>query len=132
MPLQQLEAAGAWLGRLLLAAIFLHEAWAKLTAYDAAVGYMQAFGLPSWLLPFAIAVELVGGILVIAGLYTRVAALALALFCVATAVLFHNKFGNRNELLHFEKDLAIAGGFLVLAARGGGAWALDALRGRRA
>ena len=79
MPLQQLEAAGAWLGRLLLAAIFLHEAWAKLTAYDAAVGYMQAFGLPGWLLPFAIAVELVGGILVIAGLYTRVAALALAL-----------------------------------------------------
>ena len=132
MPLQQLEAAGAWLGRLLLAAIFLHEAWAKLTAYDAAVGYMQAFGLPGWLLPFAIAVELVGGILVIAGLYTRVAALAFALFCVATAVLFHNKFGNRNELLHFEKDLAIAGGFLVLAARGGGAWALDALRGRRA
>lgn len=132
MPLQQLEAAGAWLGRLLLAAIFLHEAWAKLTAYDAAVGYMQAFGLPGWLLPFAIAVELVGGILVIAGLYTGVAALALALFCVATAVLFHNKFGNRNELLHFEKDLAIAGGFLVLAARGGGAWALDALRGRRA
>ena len=130
--MQQLEAAGAWLGRLLLAAIFLHEAWAKLTAYDAAVGYMQAFGLPGWLLPFAIAVELVGGILVIAGLYTRVAALALALFCVATAVLFHNKFGNRNELLHFEKDLAIAGGFLVLAARGGGAWALDALRGRRA
>jgi putative oxidoreductase len=132
MPLQQLESAGSWLGRLLLAAIFLHEAWAKLTAYDAAVGYMQAFGLPGWLLPFAIAVELVGGILVIAGLYTRVAALALALFCVATAVLFHNKFGNRNELLHFEKDLAIAGGFLVLAARGGGAWALDALRGRRA
>ena len=132
MPLQQLEAAGAWLGRLLLAAIFLHEAWAKLTAYDAAVGYMQAFGLPGWLLPFAIAVELVGGILVIAGLYTRVAALALALFCVAPAVLFHNKFGNRNELLHFEKDLAIAGGFLVLAARGGGAWALDALRSRRA
>ena len=132
MPFQQLEAAGAWLGRLLLAAIFLHEAWAKLTAYDAAVGYMQAFGLPGWLLPFAIAVELVGGILVIAGLYTRVAALALALFCVATAVLFHNKFGNRNELLHFEKDLAIAGGFLVLAARGGGAWTLDALRGRRA
>jgi putative oxidoreductase len=130
MALQQLEAAGAWLGRLLLAAIFLHEAWAKLTAYDAAVAYMQAFGLPGWLLPFAIAVELVGGLLVIAGLYTRIAALALAVFCVATAVIFHTKFSNRNELLHFEKDLAIAGGFLVLAARGAGAWALDALRAR--
>jgi putative oxidoreductase len=125
--MQQLEAAGAWVGRLLLAAIFLHEAWAKLTAYEAATTYMQAFGLPGWLLPFAIAVELGGGVLVIAGFYTRAAALALALFCIATAVLFHNKLGNRNELLHFEKDLAIAGGFLVLAARGAGAWALDAL-----
>src|SRR5262245_3964854 len=125
--MQQLEAAGAWFGRVLLAAIFLHEAWAKLTAYDAAVTYMQAFGLPGWLLPFAIAVELGGGVLVIAGFYTRAAALVLALFCIATAVLFHTKFEVRNELLHFEKDLAIAGGFLVLAARGGGAWALDAL-----
>jgi putative oxidoreductase len=129
--MQQLAAAGAWLGRLLLAAIFLHEAWAKLTAYDMAVSYMQAFGLPGWLLPFAIAVELGGGVLIIAGFYTRAAALVLALFCVATAVFFHTKFGNRNELLHFEKDLAIAGGFLVLAARGGGAWALDALYRRK-
>jgi putative oxidoreductase len=125
--MQQLAAASAWLGRLLLAAIFLHEAWAKLTAYGMAVAYMQAFGLPGWLLPFAIAVELGGGLLVIAGFYTRAAALVLALFCIATAVLFHTKFEVRNELLHFEKDLAIAGGFLVLAARGGGAWALDAL-----
>jgi putative oxidoreductase len=129
--MQQLEAAGAWLGRLLLAAIFLHEAWAKLTAYGAAVTYMQAFGLPGWLLPFAIAVELGCGVLVIAGFYTRAAALVLALFCLATAALFHYKFEVRNELLHFEKDLAIAGGFLVLAARGGGAWALDALYWRR-
>ena len=129
--MQQLEAAGAWLGRLLLAAIFLHEAWAKLTAYGAAVGYMEAFGLPGWLLPFAIAVELGGGVMVLAGYYTRPAALALALFCIATAVLFHNKFGVRNELLHFEKDLAIAGGFLVLAARGAGTWSLDAVFRRK-
>jgi len=129
--MKQLEAAGAWLGRLLLAAIFLHEAWAKLTAYGAAVSYMEAFGLPGWLLPFAIAVELGGGLMVLTGYYTRPAALALALFCIATAVLFHNKFGVRNELLHFEKDLAIAGGFLVLAARGPGPWSLDALFGRR-
>jgi putative oxidoreductase len=52
----------------------------------------------------------------------------LAGFCVATAVLFHTRFGDRNQLLHFEKDFAIAGGFLVLFARGGGAWSIDALR----
>jgi putative oxidoreductase len=122
--------AAALAGRLLLAAIFLHEAFAKLTAYSAAVAYSEAFGVPGQLLPLAIAVELGGGLLIVLGLYTRTAALILAGFCVATAVLFHAKLGNRNELLHFEKDLAIAGGFLVLFAHGAGAWALDAVRGR--
>jgi putative oxidoreductase len=124
-----LEAA-AFAGRLLLAAIFLHEAWSKLTAYPAAVAYMQAFGIPGELLPFAIAVELGCGILIVCGYHTRAAALLLAGFCLATAVLFHRKFGDRNQLLHFEKDLAIAGGLLVLFAHGAGAWALDALRAR--
>ena len=52
----------------------------------------------------------------------------LAAFCVATAVVFHTKFGDRNQLLHFEKDLALAGGFLILFVHGGGAWALERLR----
>ena len=124
-----LEAA-AFAGRLLLAAIFLHEAWSKLTAYSAAVAYMQAFGIPGELLPFAIAVELGCGILIVGGYHTRAAALLLASFCLVTAVLFHRKLGDRNQLLHFEKDLAIAGGLLVLFAHGAGAWALDALRKR--
>ena len=55
----------------------------------------------------------------------------LAGFCIVAAVLFHTRFGDRNQLLHFEKDLAIAGGLLVLFAHGGGAWALDALRSSR-
>jgi putative oxidoreductase len=123
-----LMQAAALAGRLLLAALFLHEAWSKLTAYSAALAYMQAFGVPGWLLPLAIAVELGGGLLIMLGYQTRVAALALAGFCLATAVLFHHKLGDRNQLLHFEKDLAIAGGLLVLFAHGAGGWALDALR----
>src|SRR5262249_972191 len=102
--------------------------WSKLTAYPSAVAYMQAFGLPGELLPLAIAVELGGGLMILLGLYARVAALALAGFCIITAIVFHANFGNRNELLHFEKDVAIAGGFLILAARGAGAWALDRFR----
>ena len=121
-----LEAA-AFAGRLLLAAIFLHEAWSKLTAYPAAVAYMRAFGIPGEFLPFAIAVELGCGLLIVCGYHTRAAALALAGFCLAAAVLFHAKLGDRNQLLHFEKDIAIAGGLLVLFAHGAGAWALDAL-----
>jgi putative oxidoreductase len=120
------DAAG-FVGRILLAALFLHEAYAKLTAYSAAVAYSEAFGVPSLLLPLAIAVEVGGGLLILIGYYTRIAAFVLAGFCVATAVLFHTKLGVRNELLHFEKDLAIAGGLLVLFAHGAGRWALDAL-----
>jgi hypothetical protein len=77
-------------------------------------------------MPFAIALEIGCGVLILLGYYTRPAALLLAGFCLATAVLFHIKLGNRNELLHFEKDLAIAGGLLVLFAHGAGRWALDA------
>jgi len=128
MLLIRMDAAAALIGRGLLAAIFLHEAYAKLTAYAASMAYMRSFGVPGELLPLAIAIELIGGTLIVLGYRTRIAALLLAIFCVATAVLFHAKFSDRNQLLHFEKDLAIAGGFLVLFARGGGAWALDALR----
>ena len=126
-----IREAAALAGRLLLAAIFLHEAYAKLTAYSAAVTYSEAFGVPGQLLPLAIATELGCGLLIIVGYQTRIAALLLAGFCVATALMFHVKLGNRNELLHFEKDLAIAGGFLVLFAHGAGAWAIDALWGRK-
>src|SRR5260370_27808051 len=124
-------AAAALAGRLLLAAIFLQAAGSKLTGYWAALAYMQAFGVPGQLLPLAIAVELGCGVLILCGYHTRAAALLLAGFCLVTAVLFHTKFGDRNQLLHFEKDLAIAGGLLVLFAHGGGPLALDALRPSR-
>src|SRR5216684_9128631 len=123
-------AAAALIGRILLAALFLHEAWSKLTGYAGALAYMQAFGVPGQLLPFAIAAELGCGLLILLGYQTRAAALMLAGFCVATAVLFHGKLSDRNQLLHFEKDLAIAGGFLVLFTRGADTWALDAIRGK--
>ena len=113
---------------MLVAALFLHEAWSKLAAYSLAVSYAEAYGVPGALMPLAIALEAVGGLAILVGLHTRLAALLLAGFCLATAVLFHHKFGDRNQLLHFEKDLAIAGGLLVLLAHGAGAWSLDALR----
>ena len=116
-----LEAA-AFAGRLLLAAIFLHEAWSKLTAYSAAVAYMQAFGIPVELLPFAIAVELGCGILIVCGYYTRAAALLLAGFCLATAVLFHRKLGDRE----FGNGKSAAGG-LPRLCEGAKIWATDPL-----
>ncbi|MGA7490802.1 MAG: DoxX family protein [Xanthobacteraceae bacterium] len=128
---QRLASAGDLSGRTLLALLFVVEALSKLGGYDAAARYMAAFGVSPRLLPLAIVVELGAGILVMLGWHTRVAALALAGFCVAAAVMFHTRFSDRNQLIHFEKDLALAGAFLILAARGAGRFSLDAAWSRR-
>jgi putative oxidoreductase len=130
-PWHLLEPAAALLGRLFLSAVFLHEAWSKAIGYSITAAYMQAFGVPGQLLPLAIGFELICGLLILFGYQTRVASLMFAGFCVATALLFHTRFGDRNQLLHFEKDFAIAGGFLVLFAQGSGAWSIDALKMRK-
>jgi putative oxidoreductase len=117
-------------GRVLLAALFLYEAYVKLHGYDLAVQYAAAYGVPSVLLPFAIATELGCGTLIVLGLLTRLAALALAGFCVMTAVIFHTKLSDTNQVLHFGKDIALAGAFLFVAGRGAGRFSLDALIAR--
>ncbi len=122
---RRIEPAALVVGRLLLATIFLHEGIAKLSNYAGAVAYAKAFGVPAELLPVAIAAELGCGLLVALGLYARAAALVLASFCLFTAAVFHSTFGDRNQLLHFEKNLAIAGGLLVLAVRGPGRYVLS-------
>lgn len=119
-------------GRILLAALFLYEAYAKLKGYDLAVRYAASFGVPSVLMPVAIATELGGGALIVLGLFTRLAALALAGFCLVTAFIFHTKLSVTNEVLHFGKDIALAGAFLFVAGRGAGRFSLDArLFGKR-
>ena len=116
--------AGLLAGRLLLVFIFLHEGFGILGNYAGAATYMQKSGVPSLMLPAVIVLQLAGGLLIAAGVLTRCAALAFAVFCVCTAIMFHWQFGDRNQLLHFQKDLAIAGGFLVLACCGPGNWSL--------
>jgi putative oxidoreductase len=119
-----------FVGRALLALLFILEAVAKLQGYGAAERYMAAFGVPPTLLPFAIAAELVGGVFIALGFYTRPTALMFAGFCAVTAAVFHTKFADHNQLIHFEKDLALAGAFLVLSGWGGGRYALDSLWAR--
>ncbi|MBV9078123.1 MAG: DoxX family protein [Methylobacteriaceae bacterium] len=129
------RAPGALVARLLLSGLFLQEG-ALLAAHpDAALDAMGRLGVPHPLGAAAIALQVGGGVAVAFGLGTRVAAGALGLFCLATAALFHTRFAVRNELLHFEKDLALAGGLFLLALHGGGALSLDRLlraRGARA
>jgi putative oxidoreductase len=113
------------LGRLMLAALFLNDGWVVVNNYDATAEYLSQFGVPPFMLVPALLLQVVGGLLVAVGSNTRLAALALSFFCISTAVIFHNQLGDPNEQIHFWKDLAIAGGFLVLAAHGAGEFSVD-------
>ena len=129
---QTLSNGAELAGRAMLGLLFVIEAFSKLSAYDLAARYMTAYGMPVQLLPVAIALELGAGIMVMVGWHTRIAALALSAFCVVVAVIFHTRFSDLNQFIHFKKDVALAGAFLVVWARGAGAYSLDAFRARRA
>lgn len=121
------------IGRVLMSLIFLWSGFGKLMFASATIGYIASKGLPLPEVGYGIAVivELGGGVLLLLGLFTRWAALALALFCLVTAFAFHG-FGDLNSQIHAMKNVTMAGGFLVLAAYGAGSVSLDALRMRRA
>jgi putative oxidoreductase len=112
-------------GRLLLACIFVHEGVFLTMNFGAASAAMVKSGIPVFALILTIALQLAAGIAIAVGWQTRLGAAALGLFCVATAVLLHTNFASRNELLHFEKDLAISGGMWVLMLCGPGGWSVD-------
>ncbi len=121
-------------GRFGLSLIFILSGFAKLGAgYAGTQGYMEAMGVPGALLPLVIAVEILGGLAILLGGLTRWAALGLAVFSVASAFLFHFDLGDQGQFIHFMKNIAIAGGFLVLAAHGAGKFSVDGwLAARRA
>ena len=125
MDQHKLTAGADLLGRLLMAALFLYDGWLVVNNYGATAEYLAQFGMPPLLLIPALILQAGGGLLVAVGWNTRLAALALSLFCISTALIFHSQFSDPNETIQFWKDLAIAGGFLALAARGAGAYSLD-------
>lgn len=128
--MNKLYDVGELAGRILLAAIFVLSGWSKIGGYAGTQGYMESMGVPGALLPLVIAVELGAGLLIVAGLWTRLAALALAGFTLLSALLFHANIGDPMQQIMFMKNLAIAGGFLILFARGAGPLSLDARRAR--
>ena len=127
-----MNATASLLGRTGLSLIFIISGLGKIAAYAGTQQYMASAGVPGALLPLVIALELGGGLAILAGLFTRWTALALAAFTLVAAALFHNNLGDQVQGIMFWKNVAIAGGFLLLAANGAGAFSLDALRGRRA
>jgi putative oxidoreductase len=123
-------SAVALIGRVLLAAIFLLSGAGKVAAPGATIGYIAAAGLPLPQLAFAAAalVELGGGVALILGYRTRIAAAVLAIFSLVAALAFHSAFSDQNQMIHFLKNFAMAGGLLQVVAFGGGRFSLDARR----
>ncbi len=123
--------------RLLFVLLFLPAGIGKLTGFSGTVGYISSVGLPLPALAAALAlvVEIVGGLALLAGFGTRIAALVLAAFTLIASFFFHNYWGVPAEQafvqqLLFFKNMAVVGGLLVLAAQGAGAWSLDARNNR--
>ncbi|TMP86005.1 hypothetical protein CWC05_15495 [Pseudoalteromonas ruthenica] len=115
------------LARFALAALFILTGLSKVEFYDATAQYMATMGVPGVLLPLVIALEVIGGAMVVLGLLTRLTALAFAIFSIVSALLFHFDLGEQTQFLIFYKNIAIAGGFLALAASGAGKYSLDQL-----
>ncbi|MFO1116513.1 MAG: DoxX family protein [Beijerinckiaceae bacterium] len=121
--------AALLVGRIMLAAIFIQGGFNKIVGYAATSGYMESAGVPGILLPLVILTELGGGLLILVGWQTRIVAFLMAGFTLLAALLFHFKTGDRNQMIHFMKNIAIAGGFLSLVANGAGAWSVDGRKG---
>lgn len=117
-------------GRILLSVIFILAGFGKITNLSGTAGYFAGTGLPVPMVTAVVVslVELVGGIFILVGFFTRPTAYVLAAFCIATAFIAHFNFADMNQMINFQKNFAMAGGFLVLAAFGPGALSVDARR----
>ena len=121
---------GILVGRVLLSIMFILAGFTKLTAISATAGWFGAIGLPVPTVTAVVVglVELIGGIAILVGYQTRIAAIVLALFTVGATLIAHLDFADQTQQLFFMKNLSIVGGFLVLASVGAGALSVDGRR----
>ncbi len=129
--MDNLQALSAPIGRLLLSMIFIFSGFTKITGYAATQGYMEAMGVPGMLLPLVIAVELFGGLAILFGFKARLVAILMAGFSVVSALLFHQFWIDESQMNPFMKNIAMAGGFLMIFAHGAGAYSIDNSNHRR-
>ena len=113
------------LGRILISALFFLNGIFKINNYEGTIGWMEGFGMPGILLIPTIILEILGPVLIIIGYKTKLAAGLLSLFCIATAFIFHNDFADQMQFTSFLKNIALAGGFLILFVNGAKGFSLD-------
>ena len=112
-------------GRLLLSALFLIEGLGKISTQEDVIMYMEDYGVPEILFLPALVVEILFPLLLILGYKTKWVASVMALFTFAVAIIFHTDFSEGMQMMLFLKDIAIAGGFMIVIAHGPGKISLD-------
>ena len=129
--MKKLEDTGFLIARILMPILFIVAGWGKITGYAGTQQYMEAMGVPGALLPLTILLEFGGGLAILFGFLTRFTALVTAIFTILTALLFHADFSQEPNSLMFMKNMTIAGGYLLLALTGPGAFSIDRLLGKK-
>ena len=114
-----------FIGRTLLSALFLIEGAGKISMQEDVVMYMEEYGVPEILFIPATVFEILFPVLLILGFKTKLAALIMALFTFTVAIIFHTDFTEGMQMIFFLKDIAIAGGFMIIIAYGPGKISLD-------
>ena len=113
------------IGRILLSALFLIEGIGKISMQEDVMMYMENYGIPGILFIPAVILEILFPLLLIVGYKTKLAAFVMALFTFTVAIIFHTDFSDGMQLVFFLKDLAIAGGFMIIIAYGSNKFSLD-------
>jgi len=113
------------LGRIFLSMLFLIEGINKIFNYEGTIQYMESFSVPGYLAIPAIILEILFPLLLIIGYQTKIAALVMTIFTIVVAIIFHTNFDDHIQFITFFKDIAIAGGFLIIFVNGAGKYSVD-------
>lgn len=113
------------MARIFISSVFLLSGINKIFSYDSTVTWMEGFGIPGFLLWPTIVLEILLPIFIIIGYKTQLSAILLAIFCIATALIFHFDLENQMQTIALLKNFGLAGGFIFVAINGPKDWALD-------
>ena len=114
-----------FIGRLFISALFLLSAYNKILSIDGTMGWMEGFGIPGILLYPTIVLEIILPLFIIIGYKAKLSSGLLAIFCIATAFIFHFDFSDQMQIISFLKNVGLAGGFLFILANGTRDWSIE-------
>lgn len=114
-----------FVGRVFISSVFLLSGYNKIFSFDATMSWMEGFGVPGFLLWPTIILEILLPLFIIIGYQTKLSATVLAIFSLATAIIFHSDFNNQMQIIAFLKNLGLAAGFMFIAIHGTKDWSLD-------